>query len=127
VLLQRVGDPVGGRRRPWAMSPASLSISASTSASLPSKYWYSEPTLTPAISAMRTVVVWSSPYSTSARPVASIRLSTSCRERRWRGCLRMATPGVSDAGMRIECEYIFALECGHRNNLDNRQSHRSPP
>src|SRR5260370_3188 len=57
------------------------SITAAISASLLGKYWYNEPILTPATSAILLVLAWSYPSFTKMRAVASRSASTVERDR----------------------------------------------
>src|SRR5471032_133004 len=69
-------------------SARSRRLRATISASLPEKYWYKEPMLTPARCATAFVLSPSSPLVSRMRAVASSIVATVCSARSWRGSLR---------------------------------------
>src|SRR6185437_9907497 len=80
-------------------------MTAATSASLLGKYWYSEPTLTPATSAIRLVLALSKPSRTRMRAVASISASTVARDRSCEAFFLGFVAGLRAMIRVSKCEY----------------------
>src|SRR3979409_1790010 len=80
--------------------------SAATSASLLGKYWEGEPTLTPAVAAIRLVLARSYPCLVRTRAVASSSVSTVTRDRfceaDFRGIVGIARAMVRHLPMRVD-------------------------
>src|ERR1700744_596069 len=99
-------------------------MSAATIASLLGKYWYSEPTLTPATSAMRFVLALSNPSRTRMRAVASKSAFTVIRDRCWEADFRGLVRNVTAICRFTECEYqtrviahiLFDIETTNKRN-----------
>src|SRR3954468_16011397 len=85
----------------FMMSRRGGAATATTSASLLGKYWYSEPTLTPATSAIRLVLALSKPSLTRMRAVASISASTVARDLSWEAFFRGFVAGLRAMVLRL--------------------------
>src|SRR5215475_2440469 len=101
-------------------------MTAATSASLLGKYWYSEPMLTPAFSAMRLVLALSKPSRTRMRAVASTSASTVARDRAWAADFLGFVAFLRAIILCRRCEYkkrVVAHILSSRGPRDNPREH----